>query len=55
MYNVIGELVYQSDKGMMAAGEQIIKVNGEGLQNGVYFVQLLVNDQVITERVTIAR
>ena len=40
---------------MLAAGEQIIRVSGEGLQNGVYFVQLQVNEQVITERVTVAR
>ncbi|MCK5766599.1 MAG: T9SS type A sorting domain-containing protein, partial [Bacteroidales bacterium] len=55
MYNIIGELVYQADEGMHAAGEQIIRVSGEDLQNGVYFVQLMVNEQVITERVTIAR
>ena len=55
MYNILGELVYQSDEGMLAAGEQIIRVSGEGLQNGVYFVQLQVNEQVITERVTVAR
>ncbi len=55
MYNIIGELVYQADEGMHAAGEQIIRVSGEGLQNGVYFVQLMVNEQIITERVTIAR
>ncbi len=55
MYNIIGELVYQADEGMHAAGEQIIRVSGENLQNGVYFVQLMVNEQIITERVTIAR
>jgi hypothetical protein len=55
MYNILGSMVYESDEGMLAAGEQLIKISGEGLENGVYFVQLLVNDQVITERVTIAR
>lgn len=55
MYNMIGELVYQSDEGMLAAGEQNIRINGEGLQNGIYFVQLQVNEQIITEKVTIAR
>ncbi|MEN8225325.1 MAG: T9SS type A sorting domain-containing protein [Bacteroidota bacterium] len=55
MYNILGELVYESDEGVHAAGEQLIKVNGEGLPNGIYFVQLLVNEQVITKRVTIAQ
>jgi len=55
MYNIIGELVYQSDEGIHAAGEQLIKVNGENLRNGIYFIQLMVNEQLITERVTVAR
>jgi len=55
MYNILGELVYQSDEGMRAAGEQIIKVSGDNLQNGVYFVQLMINENVLTERVTLAR
>ncbi len=55
MYNILGELVYQADEGIHAAGEQMIRLSGENLQNGVYFVQLMVNEQVITERVTIAR
>ena len=55
MYNILGGLVYQSDEGILAAGEQMIRINGESLQNGVYFVQLLVNEHVITERVTVVR
>lgn len=55
MYNILGELVQQSDEGMRAAGEQMITLNGEGLQNGIYFVQIMVNDEVITRRVTVAR
>lgn len=55
MFNILGELVYESDEGILGAGDQLIKVNGEGLQNGVYFIRLMVNDEVITERVTLAR
>ena len=55
MYNILGELVYQSDEGIHAAGEQLIRISGQNLQNGVYFVQLMVNDNVLTERVTLAR
>ena len=55
MYNILGELVYQADEGILAAGEQMIRVSGDNLQNGVYFVQLMVNDKVYTERVTVAR
>jgi len=55
MYNILGELVYQSDEGIHATGEQSIRISGENLENGIYFVQVLVNDQVITKRVTLAR
>lgn len=55
MFNILGELVYQSDEGMQAAGEQMIKISADGLQNGVYFVQIIVNEQVITKKVTVAR
>ncbi len=55
MYNILGELVYQSDEGMHAPGEQSIRISGDNLENGIYFVQVLVNEQVITKRVTLAR
>ncbi len=55
MYNILGELVFQSDEGMHPAGENRIRISGENLENGIYFVQLMVNDQVITERITLAR
>lgn len=55
MYNILGELVYQSDEGMMAAGENLIRVSSNNLRNGVYFMQLIINEEVYTERVTITR
>ncbi|MDT8393856.1 MAG: T9SS type A sorting domain-containing protein [Bacteroidales bacterium] len=55
MFNILGELVYQSDEGMLGAGEQLIRVNSNNLRNGVYFMQLLINEEVYTERVTITR
>lgn len=55
MFNVLGELVYQSDEGIHAPGEQTIRISGENLENGIYFVQVQVNDQLITKRVTLAR
>jgi len=55
MYNILGELVYQSDEGMYEAGEQTLRISGEGLENGIYFIQILVNNQAITKRVTVIR
>jgi hypothetical protein len=55
MYNILGELVFQSDEGIHAPGEQSIRISGDNLENGIYFVQVMVNEQVITKRVTLAR
>lgn len=55
MYNILGELVYQSDEGILAAGEQQIRISSEGLENGIYFLQLKVNEEMITRRVTVAK
>ena len=53
MYNVFEELVYQSDEGILGSGKQLIKIDGEDFENGVYFVQLLVNEQVYIKKVAI--
>ena len=55
MYNILGSLVYTADEGMLAAGEHLLRVDGKGLNNGIYFLKLQVNEQLITRRVTIAR
>ncbi len=55
MYNILGELVYQSDEGIMASGEHRIRISSNDLKNGIYFVRLQINDKVYTERVTLAR
>jgi len=54
VYNILGGMVYQSDEGMHPAGENKIRISGEGLENGIYFVQIMVNDQVLTRRITLA-
>ena len=53
MYNVFEELVYQSDEGVLSSGKQLIKIDGKNFENGVYFVRLLVNEQVYTKKVAI--
>ena len=40
---------------MHSAGEHLIGINAGNLQNRVYFIRLLVNEQMITERVMIAK
>ena len=54
IYNLLGETVYQSDEGILGSGEQLIKIDGTGFENGVYMVQILIDDQVITRKVTVS-
>ncbi|MAE07898.1 MAG: hypothetical protein CL661_03960 [Bacteroidetes bacterium] len=53
MYNVFEELVYQSDEGILGSGKQLVKINGKDFENGVYFIQLLVNEQVYVKKVAV--
>jgi len=55
VFNILGETVYQSDEGMHSAGENKIRIGGEGLENGIYIVQIMVNDRILTRRITLAR
>ncbi|MFK5854734.1 MAG: Omp28-related outer membrane protein [Bacteroidota bacterium] len=54
MFNVFAEIVYQSDEGVQGQGKQLIKIEGKGFENGVYFVQLFVNEQVYIKKVSVA-
>jgi hypothetical protein len=55
MFNILGKKVYESDEGMLAAGEHLIGLNAANLENGVYLIRLMVNDLMITERVMISK
>lgn len=53
MYNAVGEIVYQNDEGVIGSGKQLIKIEGEDFKNGVYLIQLLVNDRVYIRKVAV--
>ncbi len=55
MYHASGKIVYQRDEGILDAGKQLVKIEGVGLEAGVYFVQVFVNDEVYTKKVSVAR
>jgi hypothetical protein len=53
MYNVLGEMVYNSNIGSVSSGEHLLKVDTQNLNNGVYFVTLTANDGKTTKKVVI--
>jgi hypothetical protein len=54
VYNTVGQLMGQQDFGKLS-GEQNIPFNGTSLNDGVYFMHIIVGEQVVTKRVTIAK
>jgi len=40
IYNMVGELVFTNSYGHMNAGNQLIRLNGQNLSNGMYFVEI---------------
>ncbi len=52
IYNLLGELVYENDHGLVSTGENEITLDGNTLENGIYLLQLEAGDQVISKKVT---
>ena len=54
VYNSVGQMVGQQDFGKLS-GEQNIPFNGTNLSEGVYIMHIVVGEQVVTKRLTIAK
>jgi len=54
VYNAVGQMMGREQFGQLA-GEQNIPLNGSTLAEGMYFVHIIVNDQIVTKRISIAR
>ena len=53
--NVLGEVVYTSNGGVMQAGNQKLTFDGSGLSNGFYFVNLTIGKSTITKKVSLRK
>ncbi len=53
VYNVLGVKVATLEAGTKAAGSYSIEWNAQNLQEGIYLLQLKLNDQVITKKIMI--
>ncbi len=50
VFNTKGELVSSLVNGMKTAGNHSVNFNGEGLNSGIYFYRLSVNDKVVASK-----
>lgn len=55
VYNLIGALVVKNTSQTMEAGEQMIQINTALLEEGIYFVNLRINNHIITKKITVMK
>ncbi len=54
-YNLTGSLVIDLPFHKQDTGEQIVQLNTSDLEEGLYFVKLQINNQVITKKITVLK
>lgn len=55
VFNALGKMVYNEDAGIMSAGKQILTFDGTGLNNGFYFVNLTIGEQIISRKISLLK
>jgi len=55
VYNMLGEVVYTANEGMLSSGQHTIMINGSTLNNGVYLVRLATDNGLTVQRLLIQR
>lgn len=54
VYNMLGKKVLTLDNIFMKTGSNTININTQGLDNGVYFMNLYIGGKIFTEKITIS-
>ena len=55
LYNVLGKKIIQLYNGKMQAGKQVLPINAEQLDNGVYFINIEIDGKIMSEKVSIIK
>lgn len=55
IYNITGSLILESTHQTLAAGQQNIEINTENLEDGIYFLNLQVNGESKTKKITVLK
>ncbi len=53
--NILGEIVYNNEIGSLTSGQHIMPISTSGISEGMYFVNLITNNKIITKKITIVR
>ena len=55
IFNILGEVVYSNEIGSLSSGQHIMPISTSGISEGMYFVNLITNNKIITKKITIVR
>jgi hypothetical protein len=55
VYNLLGDVVYSEDAGILASGNHSLGFNVKNLTSGMYFISLQIGDKKITRKITVNR
>jgi len=55
VFNATGSLVYSEDAGNLNIGNHSFRFNSDNLTSGIYFIQIMVGNEMITKKISINR
>ena len=53
VYNTTGSLVYYEDAGSLSAGNHSIRFSSDNLSSGIYSIQIMIGNDIITQKISI--
>ena len=53
--NTLGKIVYKNEIGNLSAGKHIMPISTVALVEGIYFVNLMTDNKIITKQITIVK
>jgi len=53
--NILGEIIYSNEIGSLNVGQHIMPISTYEITEGIYFINLITNNKIITKKITIVR
>jgi len=53
VFNALGMIVYTYEENMLSSGKHVLEIDGKGLNAGVYYVNLKIDDSIETQKLII--
>lgn len=53
VFNITGSLVYSEDAGLLNSGNHFLRFNSDNLTSGIYFIRIMIGNEMITKKISI--